>query len=118
MKQPAVDAESFAHQWIADWNARDLDAILAHYAPDVVFSSPKAQEITGLAFVSGKSALASYWRDALERNPELRFELDRVYAGVNCVTIAYIRNGALRVAETLEFENGMVVRGYVAHEPL
>ena len=40
-----VVADSFAREWIAGWNARDLAAILAHYADDVIFSSPKAQEI-------------------------------------------------------------------------
>ncbi len=109
------DAESFAREWIAGWNARDLDAILAHYAEDVIFSSPKAQEITGAPRVVGKTALAAYWRAALDRSPQLHFDLERVYAGASVVTITYIRNGSLRVAETLEFENGMVVRGCVAH---
>ena len=51
---PAFDPESFAHEWIAGWNARDLDRILDHYADDVIFSSPKAQAITGSARVVGK----------------------------------------------------------------
>lgn len=110
-----IDAESFAREWIAGWNARDLDAILSHYADDVIFSSPKAREITGAPRVVGKTALAAYWRAALDRSPTLHFELERVYAGADCVTIAYVRNGVLRVAETLEFENGRVVRGCVAH---
>jgi len=110
-----VDAESFAREWIVGWNARDLDAILSHYAENVIFSSPKAREITGAPLVVGKTALATYWRAALDRSPTLHFELESVYAGADCVTIAYVRNGVLRVAETLEFENGLVVRGCVAH---
>ena len=110
-----TDAESFAHEWIAGWNAGDLESILGHCADDVIFSSPKALEITGEARVVGKPALSAYWRAALERSPRLHFELERVYAGANCITIVYLRNGALRVAETLEFENGVVVRGCVAH---
>lgn len=113
-----IDAESFAHEWIAGWNARDLDAILAHYADDVVFSSPLAQKITGAPRVVGKTALRAYWRAALDRGEPLNFELERVYAGADWLTIAYIRNGQTRVAETLEFENGHVVRGYVAHAPM
>ena len=83
------DAESFAREWIAGWNARDLDAILAHYADDVIFSSPKAQEITGAPRVVGKTALAAYWRAALDRSPQLHFDLERVYAGANVVTTDY-----------------------------
>ena len=110
-----IDAESFAREWIAGWNVRDLDSILGHYADDVIFSSPKAREITGEARVVGKPALSAYWRAALKRSPRLHFEFERVYAGANCITIVYLRNSALRVAETLEFENGLVVRGCVAH---
>ena len=113
-----IDAESFARQWIADWNARDLDSILSHYAEDVIFTSPKALEVTGAAQVVGKRALADYWRAALARSPQLAFQFERVYGGAQSVTIAYIRNGSLRVAETLEFENGLVVRGCVAHAPV
>jgi hypothetical protein len=47
------DANAFARRWIADWNAHDLDAILAHYAPDAEFLSPVAQRVTGAARVIG-----------------------------------------------------------------
>lgn len=30
-----VDITDFAHEWIAAWNAHDLERILAHYADDV-----------------------------------------------------------------------------------
>ena len=33
-------AERFADEWIAAWNSYDLNAILSHYAEDVVFHSP------------------------------------------------------------------------------
>lgn len=32
-------AQEFAREWIAAWNARDLDRILAFYAEDFVLSS-------------------------------------------------------------------------------
>ena len=34
------DPERLAHEWIEAWNRHDLDAIMAHYADDVVFTSP------------------------------------------------------------------------------
>ena len=33
-------AEDFAREWAADWRAKNLDALLKHYAPNVVFRSP------------------------------------------------------------------------------
>jgi ketosteroid isomerase-like protein len=110
-----IDADAFAREWIAAWNAHDLDRILAHYAEGVVFSSPKAATITGSSRVTGKAALRAYWQQALARSPHLQFELERIYSGADCISIAYVRNGALRVCETLEFENNLVVRGSVAH---
>lgn len=109
------DAAHFAQDWIAGWNARDLDAIMTHYADGVVFSSPKALEITGSATIVGKPALRAYWERALARAPKLHFELERVYGGADCVTIAYLRNGETHVCETMEFSGGKVVRGVVTH---
>jgi ketosteroid isomerase-like protein len=42
-------AERFGVAWLAAWNAHDLDAILARYHDDVVFSSPFAVELAGRA---------------------------------------------------------------------
>jgi len=34
------EARELARDWIEAWNCRDLERILAHYADDIVFSSP------------------------------------------------------------------------------
>ena len=31
-------ALAFAQQWLSEWNAHDLDAVLRHFADDVVFT--------------------------------------------------------------------------------
>jgi len=110
-----IDAHAFARAWIAGWNARDLEAILAHYADDVIFSSPKALQITGRAQVVGKAALRAYWEKALAKAPDLRFDLETVYVGADAITIAYLRNGETRVCETMEFSGDRIVRGCVTH---
>jgi ketosteroid isomerase-like protein len=33
------EAQAFADEWIAAWNSHDLDRVLSHYAPEVVFLS-------------------------------------------------------------------------------
>ena len=55
-------AEHFAAEWIAVWNSHDLEAILKHYADDVVFHSPRIAVVMGekVDFVAGKQALALY----------------------------------------------------------
>jgi ketosteroid isomerase-like protein len=41
------ELDRLAAQWIARWNARDVEGVLAAFADDVVFHSPKAHEIVG-----------------------------------------------------------------------
>ncbi len=31
---------NFAQEWLNAWNSHDLEAIMAHYAEDVIFYSP------------------------------------------------------------------------------
>ena len=38
-------ARRFVDQWLADWNAHDLDALLAHYGDGVIFTSPLAERL-------------------------------------------------------------------------
>ncbi|MDB5593285.1 MAG: hypothetical protein JWM36_246 [Hyphomicrobiales bacterium] len=49
------------------WNARDVEAVLAHFHNDVLFVSPVPQTI-GFASdgtVRGRHALRRYWHEAL-----------------------------------------------------
>ena len=105
------DAKHFADQWIAAWNARDLEAILSHYADGIVFLSPIAQRRLGNGRVEGIDALRAYWALALASIPDLRFTLETVLEGHNCLTILYRNQMGTQVAETVEFgANGKVVR--------
>ncbi len=110
------DASAFVAGWIAAWNRRDLDAVLAHYAPDIRFFSPVAAEVAGAAAIEGKEALAAYWRDALERFERLEFTLDCFTwdAAQGLVTIHYVAdlNGTRRmVCEAQWFgRDGQIIR--------
>ncbi len=98
-------AHDFARDWVAAWNARDLDAVLAHYADDVVFHSPRIRAVTGrdVDRVDGKVELRAYWSLALARSPDLRFTLERVLVGSDALTILYTNHRAQRAAETFVF---------------
>lgn len=105
------DPQGFARDWIAAWNARDLEAILGHYAPDIVFLSPLAQRRLGNGRVEGIAALRSYWEAGLAAFPDLRFELEAVLVGHEALTILYRNHFGQQVAETLEFgPTGAVTR--------
>jgi len=105
-------AAAFAHEWIAAWNAHDLDRILGHYADDFEMASPViaeiAQEPSGV--LRGKGAIRSYWAQALARHPTLHFELVEALCGAQSVAILYRGHRGLS-AEVFWFDgNGRVVR--------
>jgi len=66
----------FADEWIAAWNRREVDAVLAHYADDAQFVSPVARAVVGRSVLRDKQELAAYWRGALARIATLEFRLD------------------------------------------
>ena len=35
-----IDAQAFAEEWVAAWNAHDLERILAHYRDDFEIITP------------------------------------------------------------------------------
>jgi ketosteroid isomerase-like protein len=112
--------EAFAQAWIEAWNQHDLEAILSHYAEDIVFISPAAAKITGDASgrVAGKAALAAYWGEALRRIPDLRFTLRSVLVGVNSVAIRYHSSRThAEVVEVVCFgADGLVVEASAYYE--
>src|SRR4051812_25585931 len=66
----------FAEAWIANWNRRDVDAVLSHFAEDAVFVSPLAARFAGRPELRGRAELGAYWRAALGRIERLVFTLD------------------------------------------
>jgi steroid delta-isomerase len=66
----------FAEAWIAAWNRRDVDAVLAHYAEDARFTSPVARAVVGRPVLRNRQELGDYWRSALARIATLEFRLD------------------------------------------
>ncbi len=112
---PDFDPVAFAAAWAAAWNRRDLDAVLAHFADDVIFSSPKAVEAVGQPTVRGKAELRAYWHRALGRITDLRFSVRRTVwdARLGELAIVYDRevNGQRdRALELLSLTAGGAVR--------
>jgi ketosteroid isomerase-like protein len=109
-----TDLHAFADEWIAAWNAHDLDRILSHYAADVVFESPVIRSRFGKVSgrVEGKDELRAYWSGAFTASPDLRFELRDVLAGVDGGAIRYFSHArGCEVVEVFAFDaSGLVAR--------
>jgi hypothetical protein len=110
-------ARRFASDWLEAWNAHDLDAILGHFSDDVVFTSPLAARIVegSDGVIRGKVALRSYWSEGLQRNPDLHFEIEGLYCGINTIVIHYRNQSGGLVNEVLTFDGSLVNEGHATY---
>jgi ketosteroid isomerase-like protein len=109
---PAV-AERVAREWLAAWNAHDLEAVLGHYADDVEFTSPFAVEFAARpdGMLRGVDELRPYFALAFEAFPDLHFTGLRVALGVSSMTLCYRSVRGLEAAETMFLDpDGRIVR--------
>ena len=115
-----IDGEAaarFAQSWIDAWNSHDRDRILGHYAPGVVYHSPFAVQLQDASegTLSGRDALAQYVGRALERYPQLHFQLRSVYLGAGSVVLEYDSVNDLVAAETLVLDAQGLVQEVRCH---
>jgi len=101
-------------QWLRDWNSHDLEALLSHYAEDVVFTSPVAAQLLhgSDGNIHGKAELRDYWAQGLRRIPDLHFEVVAYFVGLNTLVINYRNQRGGLVAEFLAFEGSEIVAGH------
>lgn len=110
----AVDPTAFAADWLAAWNSHDLESVLAHFAGDVVFTSPLAARVVPQSggIVRGKQALRDYWTRAIDRIPALHFTLLGVYAGLDTIVIRFANERGEERCEVLRLSGGLVCEGH------
>jgi len=107
------EAWKLAKDWVATWNAHDLDAIMTHYDDAVELTSPVAARLLGNSDgkVLGKTNLRAYFERGLEAFPELHFQLEEVLWGLDSVVLYYTNQQGRRTAEFMEVSSaGKVVR--------
>lgn len=113
--------EDLALNWLAAFNAKDLNKLLSlyhenakHYSPKLKLRNPESD-----GFISGKLALRIWWKDAFDRLPTLSYVLVKLTANNARVFMEYIikvdGEPELFVAEVLEVENGEIVASRVYH---
>ena len=111
------DAREFAQSWIAAWNAHDLDAILSHYGPNVMLTSPSAVKIlkNESGTIQGKAALGDYFARGLAAYPDLSFELLDVLWGLSSVVLYYVNQKGTKTGEFMEFDTDRKIVRVVAN---
>ena len=111
------EAWNLANDWVAAWNAHDLESIMTHYEDSIELTSPVAAQLLGMPSgkVAGKANLRAYFQRGLEAYPDLRFQLEDVLWGVNSVVLYYRNQKGTRTGEFMELSPIGRVARVVAH---
>lgn len=110
-------AQQFAKIWIEAWNSHDMNAILNHYSEDIEITTPMIKMALGEGdgSLKGKEAVADYWRRALDKMPDLHFELYDVTEGVGSVALYYKSVMDKKAVEVMFFNEEGKVNKMFAH---
>ncbi|MFT3947790.1 MAG: nuclear transport factor 2 family protein [Agriterribacter sp.] len=86
-----MNIQDFANKWIEVWNSHNLENILEHYSDNIEITTPMIKMATGndSGTLKGKQNVREYWKKALEKIPDLHFELYAVTQGIDCVALYY-----------------------------
>jgi|SRR5471030_3138081 ketosteroid isomerase-like protein len=112
---------TIARRWLACFERKDVEALVALYAENARHTSPKlrlSRPETG-GHIHGRAALRAWWADAFQRLPQLRYIEQTLTAGEERVWMEYLRKvpgeADLPVAEVLEIRDGLIRESRVYH---
>ena len=115
------DLLALARRWLACFEHKDVDQLVALYAVNARHTSPKlrAQKPDSAGHIEGRAALRAWWADAFRRLPDLRYVERTLTSDGKRVWMEYIRFAPgepdLPVAEVLEVRDGLIVESRVYH---
>jgi len=115
---PAADLEALSHEWVAAWNAGDLERVLKLYADDCEMSSTVAIRLGAAAdgIVRGKEALRRYWAHALTMITGLHFTLIDTFVSPDSLVVFYANERGHKICEYLRLNAaGLIVQGSANH---
>jgi len=109
--------KQFALQWVAAWNAHNIPEIMEHYASELAFHSPiiKQMGFNEKGLITDKKDLQEYFSKALQKYPDLRFDLHEVCVGTNSLVLYYSSINNKKAAEVMEFDEDGKVCNVFAH---
>ena len=111
-------AKRVAAAWVLAWNDHDLEAILAHYADPLHFTSPNVVKRMGRpdGTLRTKAELREYFGQGLRTQPQLRFELHDVLLGVDSLAVVYRNHRGQRAVEVMHLDGrGQIYRAVVQY---
>ena len=104
MPKTSAELRIIAEDWIAAWNAHDLDRIMKHYANDVEFEAntvvarwPKPD-----GKLRGSTELREHFRFGLSLAPHIHFTLEQVFSAPSGYAVLYRRDNGNQVLDVVE----------------
>lgn len=112
-----MDAKIFAEKWIDSWNKHDLDCILSHYSDDIEITTLMIKSALGIDndSLKGKEAVREYWQKAIQKIPDLHFELYEATEGMNSIALFYKSVMGTKAIEVMFFDEQGKVNKMFAH---
>ncbi len=116
--QAPENLAALGRDWVAAWNARDLDRVLTLYDDDFEMTSEVIIRL-GLAAsgtLRGKSTIRQYWQKALTLLPDLHFDLIDTFVSPDSVVVFYQNERGMKICEYLRVgADGRIVQGSANH---
>ena len=114
----AARLAALGRDWIAAWNAHDLERVLALYAEDSEMTSDRIQVLglDGSGTLRSKAMLRKYWTRAFELLPNLHFELIDTYVSPDSLIVFYQNERGAKICEYLRLnDEGKIRQGSANH---
>lgn len=114
----AADLTALGRDWIAAWNSRDLERVLALYADECEMASDKIQALgfDSSGTLRGKAKLREYWGKALQLVPNLQFDLIDLFVSPDSVVVFYANERGAKICEYLRIDaERRIVQGSANH---
>jgi uncharacterized protein (TIGR02246 family) len=114
----AARLAALGREWISAWNSHDLERVLAMYAEDSEMTSDR---IPALGFdasgtLRGKDRIRAYWGMALQRLPNLHFDLIDIYVSPDSIVVFYQNDRGAKICEYLRLnDEGKIRQGSANH---
>jgi SnoaL-like domain len=101
-----MDARGHADQWLAGWNARDLDAVMACYSDDVDFAAPTVVTRWDRpdGRLHGKAELRRHFERGMQLAPELEFTEETFLTSPGGYALFYRRENGNRALDVVELD--------------
>jgi SnoaL-like domain len=101
-----MDARNHADQWLAGWNARDLDAVMACYSDDVDFAAPTVVTRWNRpdGRLRGTGELRRHFERGMELAPALTFTEEAFLTSPGGYALFYRRENGNRALDVVELD--------------